>query len=88
MTYLTTAAPAVAPIDVSAPSEPAVRDREGTLMLLHEALARSRQQEAEQAARDHALARSITAGRRWALLARFADRRAERARGWVARSAV
>lgn len=75
MTYLVSA-----PKTASAQSNPTVRDREGTLMLLHEALARSRQQEAEQAARDHALARSVTAGRRWARLARFASRRAERAR--------
>ncbi len=50
--------------------------REGTVMLIHEALARSRMREAEQAAREHALARSITAGRRWSMLARYADRRA------------
>jgi hypothetical protein len=56
------------------------RDRKGTTMLLHEALARSRQQEAEQAAREHALARSLTAGRGWALIARYASRRAARAR--------
>ncbi len=59
---------------------PEPRDREGTLMLLHEALARSRQQEAQEAARRHALARSLTAGRSWAVLARFATRRAHRAR--------
>lgn len=52
-------------------------------MLLHEALARSRQREAEQAAREHALARQLMAGRRWALLARFATRRADRARADV-----
>ncbi|MBA2322733.1 MAG: hypothetical protein H0V92_01495 [Pseudonocardiales bacterium] len=70
-----------APAPVSAHTQPV--DREGTTMLLHEALARSRQQEAEQAAREFALARSITAGRRWAVLARFAARRAERARASV-----
>jgi hypothetical protein len=59
-------------------------DREGTAMLLlDEALARSRQREAEQAAREHALARQIVAGRRWARLAAFAARRAERARANV-----
>ncbi len=78
MTYLVSA-----PKTASAQSNPTVRDREGTLMLLHEALARSRQQEAEQAAREFALARSFTAGRRWALLARFAARRAARARATV-----
>ena len=54
-----------------------------TVLLLHEALARSRQTEAEQAAREHRLARSVTAGRTWsrlARLARFAQRRAERSR--------
>ncbi|MHA6796481.1 hypothetical protein ACVGVM_23665 [Pseudonocardia bannensis] len=61
-------------------ARPADRDREGTAMLLHEALARSRQQEAEAAARRHRLARQLSAGRRWALLARYAERRAERAR--------
>jgi hypothetical protein len=59
---------------------PVVLHREGTEMLLHEALARSRQREAEQAARDYALARRFTAGRRWASLAGFAARRAELAR--------
>ncbi len=52
-----------------------VRD-EGTVMLLHEALARSRMREAEQAAREHALVRALVAGRRWRMLARYAERRA------------
>jgi hypothetical protein len=59
---------------------PVVRDGEGTEMLLHEALARSRHQEALAAARQYALVRQFTAGRRWASLAGFAARRAERAR--------
>ena len=50
---------------------------EGTVMLLHEALARSRMREAEQAAREYALVRAFTAGRRWQMLARYAQRRAE-----------
>lgn len=50
------------------------------MLLINEALARSRQREAEQAAREHALARSLVAGRRWSRLAAFAARRAERAR--------
>ncbi len=58
---------------------PVVRDREGTAMSLHEALARIRQQEAQQFAREYALARGVTAGRRWAAIARFAARRAARA---------
>jgi hypothetical protein len=49
-------------------------------MLLHEALARSRHQEAMQAAQRYALARPLAAGRAWATLARFAARRAARAR--------
>jgi hypothetical protein len=49
---------------------------EGTVMLLHEALARSRMREAEQAAREHALVRAIVAGRRWRRIARYAERRA------------
>jgi hypothetical protein len=57
-----------------------VRDREGMLMLIHEALARSRQREAEEAARQYRLVRSLTAGRYWAWLAGFAARRATRAR--------
>jgi len=48
---------------------------EGTAMLLHEALARSRMREAEQAAREYALVRALTAGRRWGMLARYANRR-------------
>jgi hypothetical protein len=70
----------VKPQTVPAPMRPVVRDQEGTNMLLHEALARSRQQEAMEAARQHALVRQFVAGRRWALLARFAERRAVRAR--------
>lgn len=54
--------------------------KEKTVLLLHEALARCRMAEAEQAAREHRLARSVTAGRTWSLLARFAQQRAERAR--------
>jgi hypothetical protein len=73
MTDLTTLASPATP-------RPVVRDREGTAMLLHEALARSRQQEAEEAARQYALARRFTAGRRWASLAGYAARRADRAR--------
>lgn len=70
----------------STPTTGPGRDREDRhiegrgMLLLEEALARSRQQEAQQAARDHALARRIVAGRRWTMLARFAARRAERAR--------
>lgn len=59
---------------------PVVRDREVPAMLMHEALARCRQHEAEQAAREYARARPFTAGRRWAVLAGFAARRAARAR--------
>jgi hypothetical protein len=53
---------------------------EGNVMLLHEALARSRMQEAQRAASEWALAREVTAGRRWERLARFAERRAAQAR--------
>ena len=67
-------------MQTAAETRPVVRDREGNEMLLHEALARSRQQEAEQAAREYALGRRLTAGRRWEVLARFAERRAARAR--------
>jgi hypothetical protein len=50
---------------------------EGTVMLLlQEALARSRMREAEEAARKHALVRALVAGRRWRMLARYAERRA------------
>ena len=64
----------------AAPTRPAVHGRKGIEMLLHEALARSRHQEAVTAAREYALARQFTAGRRWASLAGYAERRAERAR--------
>ena len=58
-----------------------VRDREGTEMLLHEALARSRHARGRtRPPGEHALVRRLTAGRRWASLAGFAARRAERAR--------
>ena len=60
------------------------RDHEGpAMLLLDEALARSRQQRAERAAREYALARQLTAGRRWARLSAFAAKRAERARADV-----
>ncbi|MDN5857450.1 MAG: hypothetical protein L0H84_02400 [Pseudonocardia sp.] len=62
-------------------------DLEGNVMLIHEALARSRMQEARRAAQDWALFREATAGRRWERLARFAARRAEAARS-VARREV
>ncbi len=69
---------------MTSPSTLIRTDREGNAMLLlDEVLARSRQREAEQAAREHALARQIVAGRRWARLAAFAARRAERARANV-----
>lgn len=55
-----------------------VRPRKDTTMLIHEALARTRRQEAEEQARRHRLARSLAAGRRWARLAEYADRRARR----------
>ena len=56
-------------------------DQTGTTMLLiHEALARSRMSEAEQAARAYRTARSLTAGRNWGRVARFAQRRSDRAR--------
>jgi hypothetical protein len=71
-------------LDTSPALAPTARDREGpAMLLLDEALARSRQQEAEKAAREYALARQLTAGRRWARLAAFAARRAERARANV-----
>jgi hypothetical protein len=61
---------------------------EGTAMLLHEALARSRMREAEQAAREYALVRALTAGRRWQMLARYAQRRAEAKAAAAARRAA
>lgn len=60
---------------------PTTLDAQGSaVLLLHEALARSRHREAEQRAREHRLARHLSAGRGWARLARFCARRAERAR--------
>ncbi|GAA1843357.1 hypothetical protein GCM10009836_23410 [Pseudonocardia ailaonensis] len=61
---------------------PTVLDAQGTAMLLmNEALARSRHREAEEVARDHRVARRLAAERRWSRLAAYADRRARRARG-------
>jgi hypothetical protein len=54
--------------------------RGNAMLLMNEALARSRQQEAEESAREHRLARRLTAGRRWDRLAAYAARRAARAR--------
>ncbi|HEY2205247.1 MAG TPA: hypothetical protein VGH99_12325 [Pseudonocardia sp.] len=53
---------------------------EDHLMLLYEALARSRVRNAEEAARRLRLARRVVAARRWQRLARYASARAERAR--------
>lgn len=64
---------------VPTPSPTRPVQNEGTAMLLHEALARSRMREAEQAAREYALVRALTAGRRWRMLARYAQRRAAKA---------
>jgi hypothetical protein len=66
---------------------PTARIREDMSMLLYEALARSRQREAEEAARRYRLARSLVAGRRWTRLAAFASRRAARARAAVVAAA-
>jgi len=59
---------------------PTVLDAQGTAMLLmNEALARSRQRDAEEARR-HRIARRLAAERRWSRLAAYAERRARRAR--------
>ena len=55
---------------------PMIRSNE---MVLHEALARMRMREAEQAAQSYRLARRLTAARHWQRLARWTARRAERA---------
>jgi hypothetical protein len=48
-------------------------------MLVHEALARMRMREAEQAAREYRQARRLASARKWQRLAKWAARRAERA---------
>jgi hypothetical protein len=53
--------------------------REISEMLMHEALARARMQEAEQAAQQYRLARRVAAARRWQRLAAWAASRAARA---------
>ncbi|MBC3190274.1 hypothetical protein H7X46_04255 [Pseudonocardia sp. C8] len=55
-------------------------NQENAMTLIHEALARSHQREAQRAAAEHRLARRLTAGRRWSRLASWASARAERAR--------
>ncbi|MBA2324217.1 MAG: hypothetical protein H0V92_09485 [Pseudonocardiales bacterium] len=55
----------------------------GPRMWMYEALSRARIQETEQEARRRRMVRELTAGRRWNQLARFASRRAERARSRV-----
>lgn len=69
-------------------TRPVVRDREGMPMLLHEALARSRQREAEEAARRYRLVRAAVAARprRSVLGALF--RRTARTRAAAARRAA
>jgi hypothetical protein len=49
-------------------------------MLLYEELARERRRVAEETARRQRLVRRAVAGRRWAWLARYAERRADLAR--------
>lgn len=65
------------PSPATAPQAPTDHRTEGAPMLIHEALARSRQREAEREARLYRRARTLTAGRRWARLAAWAQRRAE-----------
>ncbi|MEQ3551462.1 hypothetical protein WIS52_13395 [Pseudonocardia nematodicida] len=55
-------------------------NREHTMSLIEEVLARSHQVEAQRQAAEHRRARQLTAGRQWARLAAWAQRRAERAR--------
>ena len=55
-------------------------NQENAMTLIHEALARSHQQEAQRVADEYRLARRVTAGRRWSRLASWASARAERAR--------
>jgi hypothetical protein len=52
---------------------------ETTEMLMHEALARARMREAEQAARQYRLARRVAAARSWRRLAGWAAKHAARA---------
>ncbi|WP_130288808.1 hypothetical protein [Pseudonocardia sediminis] len=66
-----------APRPATASRKPTDHRSEGAPMLIHEALARSRQHEAEREARQYRRARSLTAGRRWARLAAWAQRRAQ-----------
>jgi hypothetical protein len=54
--------------------------REISEMLMHEALARARMREAEQAAQQYRLARRVAAARSWQRLAAWTARRAARAR--------
>ncbi len=51
------------------------------VMLLEEALARSRMREAEQAAQEYRQARRLVAARNWHRLAQWATRHAARANG-------
>ena len=53
---------------------------ENAMTLIHEALARSHQQEAQREAAEYRLARRLCAARRWTRLANWVSARAERAR--------
>lgn len=55
-------------------------NQENAMTLIHEAMARSDQQQAQREAAEYRLARRFTAGRRWSRLASWASARAERAR--------
>jgi hypothetical protein len=83
----------MSPLSVDARVRPATRVGEGMPMLLHEALARSRQQEAEEAARRYRLvraaqrARGVRCRRLLAVLA-VPFRRSARARAAAARRAA
>lgn len=69
---------------IDRPKQPTTLDARGSAMLLmNEALARSRQHDAERAAYEHRLVRRLrgsSSGRRWDRLAHYCARRAERAR--------
>ncbi|HEY0814131.1 MAG TPA: hypothetical protein VGE11_12690 [Pseudonocardia sp.] len=75
---------AISPSTAGPTADQSIQHEGSVMMLLHEALARSRMREAEQAAREHALAHALVAGRRWRMLARYAERRAAAAAERVA----
>lgn len=80
MKHLTTATALPAERSARRDRSTGLVNQENAMSLIHEALARSHQQEAQREAAEYRLARRLSAARRWTRLATWVSVRAERAR--------